>query len=165
MTRYCSRCEDAADRPIEQNMNYVRASDFSEEQPVEVYYAMMHTEETLAELDRIDDKIEERDRQALSAEAAHPDADDEIEYVIGTERVENDDGGFVETAEKEMVKFSIPTEDFRHVEVESPDVVQDDDMVALTYTNMEQRQVDKTGLVCPGCVKDDDEIIWGPDSE
>jgi hypothetical protein len=165
MTRYCSRCESAADRPIEQNMNYVRASDFAEEQAVEVYYAMMHTDETLAELDRIDDKIEERDRQALAAETAHPDADDEIEYVVGTERVENDDGSFVETAEKEKVAFSIPTEDFRHIEVETPDVVRDDEMVALTYTNTERRRVDKTGLVCPGCVKEDDEIIWGPTLE
>lgn len=151
------------ERNVQNNLNYVRSDDFAEPEPVEVFYGMVHTDETLAELDRIDNIIEERGRQALAAEAARPDADEYIEYTTGTERQELDDGTVVETAKKEKVKFSIPVEKFRHIEVDTPNVVQERDDVAITYTNVEERDVQKTGLVCPDCLKDDDVLIWGPD--
>lgn len=163
MTQDCKRCGDDFERPVESSLNYVRASDFVEEERVEVTYGVLHTEETLSELDRLDDEFEDRDRQALSAEAAHPDAELTVESVRGVERVENDDGTFVETSKKAEVDFSIPIDKFRHIEVESPEEVKEDDKLALTYVNREARPVEKTGLVCSECVSDEDDIIWGPD--
>jgi len=164
MSQTCSRCGESAERPIESSMNYVKSSDFAEEEPVEVHYAMVHTDETWAEVERLDKIIEEKDKQQLAAEASREGAPPSIEYVTGTKRVENDDGSIIETAEKERVEFSIPEEDFDHVEVDTPDVVKENDDIASTYTEIEERSVDKTGLVCPGCTKDDDDLIWGPDA-
>jgi len=160
--RNCSRCGDSIEKPVRQNANYVLHTDFAEEQPVEVVYGMFHTEETRKELDRLDEEFDNRDRQALAAEMAHPEADETREVPNGT-RVEEREGGKVETADTKEVKFNVPTEKFDHREIDSPTEVQDNDDIALTYTTTERRQVQKTGLACPGCTKADDEIIWGPD--
>lgn len=165
MTYECNRCGRTTEKQVEQEMNYIRASDFAEPEPVEVHYGMMHTEETLKELDRLDERFVERDRQALSAEAANPEAPALVKHAAETELVEGEEGGEVETAKVEEVEFSIPAEKFDHVEIDSPNEVQDDDLLAYTYTLVEERDVQKTGLACPDCLKDDDEVIWGPDAE
>lgn len=163
MTQNCSRCNGEYSHPIEQSLNYVRSSEFSEVEPVEVTYGMLHTEETLAKLDEIDEKLPERDRQALSAEAARPGAPVKIEVTGDTVEVEND-GGTVTTVEVEQIDFSIPVDEFDHIEIEGPNEVQENDDLAISYTTTEEREVPKTGLVCSDCLSSEDSIIWGPDN-
>lgn len=161
MTRHCMRCGGEFGQPIETVANYIRGEDTKEEEPQEVVYGMMHTEETLEELDRLDGELVDRDRQAISAESARPGAPLTIEITDEEQkRIDEEDGSFVETATAKEIDFSIPVDEFNHVEVESPNVVQHDDMIALTYSNVEEREVQKTGLVCLDCVRDDDEVIW-----
>lgn len=163
-SKSCSRCGKELLRPITENANYVVNDDFAEEEPVEVYYALVHTDETEARVAELEEKTG-RDFHALAAEMAHPDADDKRAVVVGTERDENEDGTFVETAKQERVEFSIPVEDFDREEVNSPDAINRED-VAFVQAVEEQREVQKTGLVCRSCwKKGDDDIIWGADAE
>lgn len=155
----CIDCGIDLRRPVEKFANYVRSPRHEETEEVEVVYAMVHTEETLARLDVVDDLVPEKDRQALAAEMAAFDADDVLEINDGSEVVGN-----TETAKTREVDFSIPVDLFVHVEVETPNVVNHDDDVAYTYVVREDRPVQKTGLVCRDCYDSaHDEVIWGPD--
>lgn len=161
-TQTCSRCNTEIARPHTEHANYVRSLDFGGPEPHEVFYAMVHTEETESLLDDLDEAIDGKNRQLISAESAHPHAPEFIEVSDGTKIEENGDG-WVETAALNEIEFSIPVEKFEHREVDSPNVVQDDQDVALTYSTTEEKEVPKTGVICGSCTKDDDEIIWGID--
>lgn len=160
--RTCSRCGDSIARPVAEHANYVvSASDFVEAEPQEVHYAMRHTDKTTARLDALVEAVPNKSREMLGAEMADERAPDIIEVPDGTKRVENDDGSWTETAARREVQFSVPNSEFEHVEVDDPHIVSQREDVARVYTQVEERDVQKTGLVCPDCVKDSDEIAWG----
>lgn len=162
--RYCIRCDCELQQPVEKFANYVVSEDFVVEEDREVAYAMVHTAKTQKKLEKLSKEIPDRDPQALAAEAARPGAPEKIEVPAGKEIVKNPDGSQVETAITKEIDFSIPEDEFEHVEVPTPDVVRDHDEVAHTYTTVEKRPVQKTGLVCRDCLDfDRDEVIWGPD--
>jgi len=158
----CSRCGSSIKKPVEKFANYCTHEDFTETEPVEVNYALRHTDETLKELDRVAAAIPERDRQALAAEMAHPDAPEEVEVGDGVKTIKSE-GGETETHTTRTEKFSIPVEKYEQVEVTDPNAEIQKDEVAIVLRAVEDRDVQKTGLVCSDCTKDDDEIIWGPD--
>lgn len=161
----CSNCGIALEKPYPANSNYASGIDFSEKEPKEVHYALFHTELTKRRLDFIDEQLPDRDRQALNAEMANPNAPDRVEIVTGTEVVE-EDGAEVETAKKREVGFSIPVDMFKRVEVDTPQFGLENDDVALVLTDVEEREVQKTGLICSNCTDPEKhEIIWGIDSE
>lgn len=162
MSHNCSRCDHDISEPTQQNANYTSSVEFGGPEPQEVFYGMYHTKETKARLNELDEKMPDRDRQAISAEIAHPEANNTVEITYGTKTVERE-GGEVETAEREKVDFSIDTKKFDHHRIESPEEIHDDDDAAFAYSLMEDVEVEKTGLVCSDCTKDGDEIIWGPD--
>lgn len=161
-SKTCSRCGDELPEPIQQYANYVVHDDFSEEEPVEVHYALKHTEQTKKKAQKVADETG-RGFHAVAAEIARPNAEDKRVVTVGTERREHEDGSFTETAKKKEIDFSIPEEKFDREEVGTPDKIKDEN-VAFVKTEVEERPVQKTGLVCRSCwKKDDDEIIWGPD--
>lgn len=159
--RCCSRCESDLERPHDQCCNYVRSSDFAETETRERYYALKHTPETRKRVQRVADRTD-RDFDALAAEMAQPEADDTIRVSNGT-TVEEDGNALVETAAFEEVPFSIPLHKFDREEVKSPSVV-DRNEIAYVQTVEEKVEVVKSGLVCPECATDDDEILWGVDA-
>lgn len=159
--RTCSRCGTSISDPVTANANYVVHDDFVEEEAKEVHYALRHTPQTKQKVQKVADETG-RDFDAVAAEMAHPDAPAERDVTVGTERKEHDDGTFVETAKMKTMDFSIPLDEFDREEVDTPEEIKRDD-TALVTTNVEQRPVQKTGLICRNCVKDDDQIIWGPD--
>jgi hypothetical protein len=159
----CSNCGTTLDRPHPENANYVRHEDFTEEEDREVYYAVYLTEEAAERLDELDEEFPDRSREALAAEMARPDAPSSVKSAQGTETVVTEEGSEIETEIYEEVDFSFPVSEMRHVRVESPNVVQDEEEVALTYSNVEKKEMTKTALLCPPCTPDDAEIIWGVD--
>jgi ssDNA-binding Zn-finger/Zn-ribbon topoisomerase 1 len=160
----CSDCGTELSRPHPENANYVRHENFSEQEPREVHYAVYLTEEAGDHLDMLDDEFDDVSREALAAGMAHPDADETRKSSQGVETLTTEEGTEIETEVYDDVEFSFPTEDLDHVRVESPNVVQDDEDVALTYTNVEKQEVMKTALVCPDCTPADAEIMWGVDA-
>jgi hypothetical protein len=164
----CSRCGKTLFQPIQERANYVVHEDFVEEEDKEVHYAMKHTRDTVHAVAKVQYETEKgdgptRDFDELASEMAKPGADEKRAITVDTERKEFDDGTFVETARQKEVPFSIPLEEFEEEESDTPERIKDDD-VALVRTTTEKRPVQKTGLVCRDCTKDDDEIIWGPDA-
>lgn len=157
----CSRCGKTILDPITSNANYVVHDDFVEEEDKEVHYALKHNIDTI-HATAIAQRETERDFDALAAEMAHPEADEKRVVTVGTERQENEDGTFVETAKKKEIEFSVPEDWYDEEEADTPERIKDDD-VALVKTTTEKRPVQKTAIVCRNCTKDDDEIIWGAD--
>jgi len=104
---------------------------------VEVVYGLKHTDETQAQLDELTDEFANRDRTALAAEAANPD--------VGS--------------------VNIATELFTTVEVQDIDGAVVSDEIGYVYTVVEERDVQKTALLCGDCVDTSkDDIIWGPEA-
>lgn len=164
MTHTCSRCDHELEEPLPENADYVIHTDFEEEEEVEVHYALQHTPTTT---DAVQHIAEETGRgfHELAAAMARPNAPDTKVMTVGLHREENDDGSFVETAQKKEFDFSIPEPEFEKVKVDTPERIKDKN-VAYVKTVREQRPVQKTGLVCCDCCKpNEDDIIWGPDSE
>lgn len=159
----CSRCDCELQQPYEQNANYVLADDFCECELRDVHYAMVHTEETKKKLNKMDRLLPTRSRQALSAEMAAPEAPETVMVPAGTKTIEHE-GGSTETADMREFEFSIPEDEFEHVQIDEPRTVRDDDDVARTYTTREECDVQKTGLICSDCFDSEgDKIIWGMD--
>lgn len=164
MKRFCFRCDDELNRPHPEHANYIQGTDTVDVEKQESYFGMQHTPETKKELDRLCEEMPERNRQAIAAEMAHPNAPAEVEVANEIEEKVDEDGASTETAKKKNVRFSVNEKKFQHVRVESPNDVQDDPELALTYSLMENKEVQKTGLVCRNCVRPKkDEIIWGAD--
>lgn len=161
MTKTCNRCGDDIEEPAPKNADYVIANDICEKETQETFYGMKHTNETWKLLEKASLEFDEKDKQALSAEMANPKADNLREVNDGNKIIEHEDGTTVETAKSKEVEFSIPVEKFEHIEVESPNVVQNDENISYTYSVIEKREVTKTGLICPNCTKNTDEVIWG----
>lgn len=163
MTQHtCAECGDALERPPEDHANYVRSDRFTEEREREVYIGLKHTNKTKKRLNKMDRLLPHKGRQEISAAMAHPDAPLKREVPAGTKTVKQGNTE-VETARTKKFDFSIPLEDFDHVRVESPNIVQEDDDIAFVLVDTEQVEEQQPVLLCPECTDDDDIIIWGPD--
>ena len=135
MPSTCSDCGQFLGEPIEANANYVSGPRWTEPTDVEVVYGLKHTDESQAKLDELVEKFETRDRAALAAEAANPDID----------------------------TVNIPTELFTTVEVTDVSAAVESEEIAYVYTVIEERDVQKTALLCGDCVDtSEDDVIWGP---
>ena len=142
MPNTCSLCNDSITDPVEQHANYVRSPRFAEPETVEVFYALEETPRATEHIDRLAEAFPERDRQALAAEAAHPDADEA----------------------RDDVDFSLDQSAFDIVEVDTPGRVREDNDLVVAFSQLEEREVEKTAVVCPDCTDlDQDDVIWGPD--
>jgi hypothetical protein len=162
MPRTCFRCDTDLQRPLTQHANYIIGPDTTAEATRERHYAMVHTETTHEEVARVTEALpDDANTEGLDAEMAHPDAPASVTVADGT-ILSDQDGVAVETADTADLDFSVPTDEFIHVRVDSPNVVQDDAEVAATYTLTATEGVTKTGLVCPDCYDADaDDLIWG----
>lgn len=160
----CARCDCEIERPCKENANYVIGGDFCCTETQTTTYGLKHTPETRQMVKQVQEYRPEREFNALAAEMGRPTAPDTIEVPNGTKRVETEDG-VTETTEWVEVQFSIPHEMFERIEVSDPNIVQRDRDIAYTFTEEEEVEVTKTGIVCCDCCDpENDEILWGPDA-
>jgi len=150
MEQKCTRCGfDNYDEPIENNANYVQGADMVESRPNTVMFALKHTELTRTIRDRLVDNWSMNITQANRAMAAKND-----QYLKKT--TESDDG-------TEQVIFDhtdLSDDDFERVETNRPITPEEDAEIVKTVEETAQKEVQKTGIVCPDCVKDTDVVIW-----
>lgn len=164
MTRECRSCGKAIDRPLDENANYCISPQFSEKRHADEHTALVHTEETIKKLNKMDRLLPNKNRQAIAAEMAHPEAPDEVNVPAGTKRIEHEDGTHIVTADRRAFPFSVDLDLFDRVPAESPSVI-NDDSVALVLTETVEVEEDGTALLCSDCTGDDDQILWGVDAE
>lgn len=192
MSQTCSRCGDVLDEPLTKNCNYVTCADFCEEKEVEQWVALTHTEETKEHLDALDETLG-KSRRSIESQMAHPDAKETVTYdhelkhtitnIDGLDSVSEEDAPLyltdvmedddididlneVETEEVRIPKkvdFAISRKKFGSEKVGDPEKAKQRDDVARVEPTYETVEVQKTGLVCPECTKEKDEIIWGVD--
>lgn len=163
-TPTCFRCNDDIPRPVQEHANYVHATDTVESEQREVVYGLQHSELSLRRLDFLDRQLD-RDRAAISAEISMPNAPDRVTVSKGSKIVQNPDGSQVETADEREIGFSVPQDQFTEVPLDSPEEVHGREDLARAFGRVEEVEVQKTGLVCPDCSKDTDNVIWGPAAE
>lgn len=129
----CFRCGKKIDTPDSSNADYILASDTIVKEPREVLFALKQNEATLAKRTKI---IGENTITLDSGEKVPP-----------TE-------GFIcsQFQDSEYDAFEIP-----NVET-AKDIGAD--LVKVVVATIE-KDIQKTGIICPDCYKDTDFIIWG----
>lgn len=137
MERNCYRCDTTIEEPVDENANYVRGEDTTETVQKEVPVEKRHNEYTRAIRDRLMDEHSLNATQANSVLSRNDTA-----YL---QRGMSHDVTDTDLDENETIEPSSPEED--------PEVIRVD-----THTKEVADQ--RTGLVCPDCVDDADEIIW-----
>lgn len=151
----CSRCGRDIERPIPENGNYVSGDDFVEDVPTPVLIGKKHTPESKSRLNSLD-KVLDVPRGQIESSFSHEDAPAEVEYEWGKTR--SRDGTEIPKT------YTHPFRCVTFEDVEIPDIAaahEDPDIVRVEK-HIEGRPVQKTGVVCIGCTKNGDEVIWGP---
>lgn len=150
MNTKCTRCgSDEFDEPIENNANYVQGEDMVESEARTVLYALTHTELTRTIRDRLVDHWSINVTQANMAMATKDET-----YLKKTETAE--DG-------TEQVVFDhteLKDDAFERVQVDSPVSPEEDAEIIKTVSEPVQVDTQKSGIVCPECVKESDLVIW-----
>lgn len=130
----CFRCEREIDTPNASNADYVIASDTIVREPVEVFIALKHNQTTL-------------DKAAKMKET---------ETYLGKD-------GVTEHTRLKYPDIAILEDEYDTVEV--PDVRSaqksfGEDLVKCS-AEIREKDIQKTGVICPECYKPTDTVIWG----
>lgn len=154
----CYRCDDPIETPVEQHAYYVTASDIVTEETVEVAEAIVPNEATKGAIDTLqanhypDTPVDRLTRAVVSGT--------ELTDYLGVPAADPANAPEVRT---ENAKATTPAvADFDRVEVAT--VAEAPPETVKVERVVEQREVTKTGLVCPDCHDPEaDTVIWGPE--
>lgn len=148
----CFRCSDSIEtdgKPIEKVANYICGADTFETEKREVHHAVLHsprsrklTKEIRAESEQMNP--EDRDIEKMAVKEV---TDEELAF------------GLVNGEETDTGHKAKPT-DFRRKVVQSPSELADDPDFIKAETEFRDAKVQKTGIVCDGCLSDEDTHIW-----
>lgn len=128
----CIRCGKRIDHPDASNADYIIASDTVVREPVNVLIAVKHNQATLA-------------KGAKMKET-------ETAVIDGTP-----------TTKLKYPDLKIDESEYAHVEVASIKVAERDfgeDLVKIK-AEVKEKDIQKTGMICPGCHRPTDQVIWG----
>lgn len=154
-THTCYRCGDVLPRPVEKHAHYVRAPDTVETETVEVAAALVANGETQAAIDRLRaDHYPDVDAATLTRAVVS--GTDLFDY-LGDPPAAAENA--VETRRANARAAAPAVADFDRVEVAN--VADAPDGTVKVERAVEQREVQKTGLVCLDCHEPEtDETIW-----
>jgi hypothetical protein len=137
MTQNCYRCGEFLAEPVERNANYVRGDDTVETVEQEVLVERRHTDYSRAIRERL------QEEHGLNAAQAN------------RVMARND-----ETYLRRGMAHDVTDEAFERVETNDPSAPEVDPEVVRVDSETVEREQQRTGLVCPDCVRDADEVIW-----
>lgn len=139
--RTCFRCDAALERPIDRHAFYVTGEDTVEVEALPKIVCVRHTERTKLIRDQL------REEHGLTVSQANMAISRKDESLVPRDA----QGLTFEDFDLEEVRTPVdPSED--------PDVVQNVEIPREVET-------DKPRLVCPDCLRESDEVIWGPAGE
>lgn len=130
----CIRCSKAIPHPNPSNSDYIIASDTTAREPREVLVALKHN-------------------LATSVKRAKIIADKTVTLDTGTKAPPTED----------FIRNQFQDDEYDAVEVQSVIAAQEqfgDDLVKIVAKEIE-KDIQKTGIICPGCYKPTDTVIWG----
>ena len=129
----CFRCQKGIDTPNNLTADYVIAEDMIVKEPREVLIALKHNQSTLA-------------KQAQMSE---------VETYLAED-------GITELTRPKYPDLVIADNEYDEVEI--PDVEASKSIgkdFVKVLVSIREKDIQKTGIVCPDCYKDTDFIIWG----
>jgi hypothetical protein len=152
----CNRCGGEIEEPISTNASYVRASDITDTDTVEVVKALVHTEESRAALEQL--QQEYYPQHAVDDIERTIARGDDIVTALGPPQPAS--GEMPSDERVAAVRQDAPARvDFDEVEV--ADVADAPDGTIHVQRTVETRGREKTALVHESeCEKDGDERIW-----
>lgn len=132
----CFRCGKAIGTPNDSNADYIIASDTVVREPREVLIALKHNAATLAKKAKME----------------------ETETVL-------DEDGISEIVRLKYPDLVIGDSEFGTVEI--PQIKDKDNISGLVkvVAEMKEKDIQKTGIICPACYKPTDTVIWGVHKE
>jgi hypothetical protein len=137
MERNCFRCDTELDDPVEENAKYIRGPDTVETVEKEIAVEHRHTFYTRAVRDRLMQEKNMNLQQATSA-------------------IARESGRALESG----MSHDLSKYDFDTRETIDPSFPKEDAEVIRVDSTTKEVEEERTGLICQGCLKDDDEIIW-----
>lgn len=156
--RTCFRCDEPLKSPVTETASYVIGEDTVAKESVEVAEAIVHTAETRAAIESLrkkhypglrteDIEIAVANRVDVTDRFGTPPQDAGVEPSTRAADAREKAPGLSDFDRREVVNVADAPEGTIKVE-----------------RRVEQREVQKTGLVCRECVAADDTIIWGDPS-
>lgn len=150
----CFRCGKEIDTPNSSNADYVIAQDTIAREPRDVLIALKHNQATLEKVDNIIEQWRLEEAQEVKEAQLNPDIP-------------------LEDKPADLSPDAKPTEDFirsqfqdsEYDALEVPDVVTaqgqfGEDLVKV-IAGVREKDIQKTGIICPDCYKPTDTVIWG----
>lgn len=131
----CFRCSKEIDTPNSSNADYVIALDMIAKEPREVFIALKHNQATRAKREK----------------------------VIAENIIDTDTGEEVPPPTEDFIRNQFTDSEYDAVEV--PDIATaqgqfGEDLIKVV-AEIKEKDIQKTGIVCPDCYKETDFIIWG----
>ena len=128
----CFRCGKDLESPDAFKADYVIASDTVIREPREVLFALKHNQATL-------------EKAAMMA-------------AVETYLAED---GVAELTRPKYPGLTITDSEYDQVEIPNPEGARLVDQSIKVIVSIEERDIQKTGIVCPDCYRDTDFAIWG----
>lgn len=138
----CHRCGEEIDSPNETNADYVIASDTIVREPTEVFIALKHNQATLQ---KASDIIAQWRKDTAKIRELLPDERPTPEFIVSQFQDNEFDAAEVPSVFAAHEQFG---EDLFKVTVE-----------------VREKDIQKTGIVCPDCYRPNDFVIWGVHKE
>lgn len=129
----CFRCQKEIESPDNKNADYIIAKDTKKKEPVDVLVALKHNQATLAKAAKIKEK----------------------ETYLA-------DDGVTERHRPKYPGLKIEESEYDRVEVPTATAARafGEDLVKVV-AKIEERDIQKTGVICPDCYRPTDFVIWG----
>jgi hypothetical protein len=137
MTRNCYRCDAEIADPVRENASYVRGDDTTETVERERLVEQRHSDYTRAIRDRV---IETHDLNPTQANNV----------------IARNDGAWLQDG----MSHDVSDGAFERNETVDPSKPEQDPAVVRVDSEQQEVEEQRTGLVCPDCVQDTDEVIW-----
>lgn len=133
----CFRCGKEIDTPGNTNADYVIADDMVVKEPRETFFALKHNQATLAKASK------------MRETKVYLDADD-----------------ITEATELKYPDLAIDDSEYDAVEIPSVEAskVIGEDLIRVVV-EVKEKDIQKTGIICPDCYKPTDTVIWGVHKE
>jgi len=149
MKQECSRCSDDIVKPIVKNSNYVRSNDFAVDEEIVKCNGWILSDSLVDRRDNLKEELDKTTAQIngyLEVIARQFSIDDELEEV--TQVVFGEE-------------IAVNRDEFNVNIYESPGDARREDECVHTNEKRVTETIVKTGVICPDCYKEDDELIWG----
>lgn len=150
----CFRCGKEIDTPDDKNADYIMAEDTIKKEPREVFVALKHNQTTLTKVADVIKQWRIKQQQIIEEAQLAPD-------ILPEDKPSDLSPDAKPT--KDFIYNQLQDSEYDAVEVINVAAAQrqfGEDLVKV-IAEVRQKDIQKTGVICPECYKLTDTVIWG----